>query len=33
MKDLKKFIATAIREYLIENVVNTIKLIHITTPV
>ena len=32
MKDLKNFIATTIREYLIENVVNTIKLIHITTP-
>lgn len=29
---MKKFIATTIREYLIENVVNTIKLIHITTP-
>ena len=32
MSVLKKFIATTIREYLIENVVNTIKLIHITTP-
>lgn len=32
MKDLKKFIATTIREYLNENVVNTINLIHITTP-
>lgn len=28
---MKKFIATTIREYLIENM-NTIKLIHITTP-
>ena len=32
MSVLKKFIATTIREYLNENVVNTIKLIHITTP-
>ena len=32
MKDLRKFIKTTIREYLIENFVNTIKLIHITTP-
>lgn len=31
-KYLGKFISTTIREYLIENVVNTIKLIHITTP-